>query len=73
MSLGRARSRRSRDDEAIGAKARASLIASARTYGARPVWRDVLAEGIDCGLHRIERLTQALSLRARPTAACLAR
>ena len=53
--LGRAPSRRSREDEEIGAKVRASFIASARTYGARRVWRDVLAEGIDCGLHRIER------------------
>lgn len=30
------------------------------------VWRDVLAEGVDCGLHRIERLMQAHALRARP-------
>jgi putative transposase len=45
---------------------RASFIASARTYGARRVWRDVLAEGIDCGLHRIERLMRAQALRARP-------
>lgn len=45
---------------------RASFLASARTYGARRVWRDVLAEGIDCGLHRIERLMKAQALRARP-------
>jgi putative transposase len=64
--LGRAPSRRSREDEEIGAKVRASFIASARTYGARRVWRDVLAEGVDCGLHRIERLMQAQALRARP-------
>jgi putative transposase len=49
--LGRAPSRRSREDEEIGAKVRASFIASARTYGARRVWRDVL---------------QAQALRARP-------
>lgn len=64
--LDRAPSRRSREDEEIGAKVRASFIASARTYGARRVWRDVLAEGVDCGLHRIERLMQAQALRARP-------
>jgi putative transposase len=64
--LGRAPSRRSREDEEIGAKVRASFIASARTYGARRVWRDVLADGIDCGLHRIERLMRAQALRARP-------
>ncbi len=27
------------------------LTGSDRTYGARRVWRDVLAEGLDCGLH----------------------
>lgn len=64
--LGRAPSKRSRDDEEIGAKVRVSFIASARTYGARRVWRDVLAEGIDCSLHRIERLMRAQALRARP-------
>lgn len=64
--LARAPSKRSREDEQIGAKVRASFIASARTYGARRVWRDVLADGIDCGLHRIERLMQAQALRARP-------
>lgn len=62
----RAPSKRSRDDEEIGAKVRESFIGSARTYGARRVWRDVLAEGIDCGLHRIERLMKAQALRARP-------
>ena len=64
--LGRAQSRRSREDEEIGAKVRASFIASARTYGARRVWRDLLAEGVDCGLHRIERLMQAQAFRPRP-------
>lgn len=64
--LGRTPSRRSREDGEIGAKVRASFIASARTYGARRVWRDVLAEGVDCGLHRIERLMQAQALRSRP-------
>jgi len=64
--LGRAPSRRSREDEEIGAKVRASFIASARTYGARRVWRDVLADGVDCGLHRVERLMQAQAFRARP-------
>ena len=50
----------------IGAKVRASFIASARTYGARRVWRDVLAEGVSCGLHKIERLMRVQALRARP-------
>jgi putative transposase len=62
----RAPSKRSRDDEEIGVKVRESFIGSARTYGARRVLRDVLAAGIDCGLHRIERLMRTQALRARP-------
>ena len=64
--LNRPASRRSKDDEIIGARVRASFIGSARTYGARRVWRDVLAEGVSCGLHRIERLMRCQALRARP-------
>lgn len=64
--LNRAPSKRTRDDETIGMKVRASFVGSDRTYGARRVWRDVLADGIDCGLHRIERLMQVQALRARP-------
>lgn len=62
----RGRSARAIDDEIVGAKVRASFIASSRTYGARRVWRDVLADGVSCGLHRIERLMRAQALRARP-------
>lgn len=58
--------KRSRDDEEIGATVRESFIGSARTYVARRVWRYVLAAGIDCGLHRIERLMRTQALRARP-------
>jgi hypothetical protein len=47
-------SQRALDDERIGAVARASFLASDRTYGARRVWHDVLASGVDCGLHKIE-------------------
>ena len=36
-----------------------SLKSSDRTYGARRVWHDVLAEGFSCGLHRIELPTAA--------------
>jgi putative transposase len=64
--LTRAPSQRAKDDEAIGGRVRASFIASARTYGARRVWRDVLAEGVSCGLHKIERLMREQALRARP-------
>lgn len=64
--LTRAPSRRARADEEIGAKVRASHIGSYRTYGARRVWHDLLAEGVSCGLHRVERLMRAQGLRARP-------
>jgi putative transposase len=30
------------------------------------VWHDLLAEGVSCGLHRIERLMRLQALRARP-------
>ena len=64
--LTRPRSRRSRSDEELSAKVRASFLASDRTYGARRVWHDVLAEGVSCGLHRIERLMRLQALKARP-------
>jgi len=49
--LRRPRRRRSRSDEELGAKVRSSFLASDRTYGARRVWHDMLAEGVSCGLH----------------------
>jgi putative transposase len=64
--LTRPRSQRSRSDEELSAKVRASFLASDRTYGARRVWHDMLAEGVSCGLHRIERLIRLQALKARP-------
>ena len=64
--LTRPRSQRSRSDEELGVKVRASFLASDRTYGARRVWRDLLTEGVSCGLHRIERLMRLKALKARP-------
>src|SRR5262245_64313566 len=64
--LTRPRSQHSRDDEELAAKVRASFLASDRTYGARRVWRDLLADGLSCGLHRIERLMRLQALKARP-------
>ena len=64
--LNRSPSARSRSDEELGGKVKASFVASDRTYGARRVWRDLLAGGADCGLHRIERLMRLQGLRARP-------
>lgn len=59
-------SQRALSDEEIAAKARASFLASGRTYGARRVWRDVLADGMPCGLHKVERLMRQQALHARP-------
>jgi len=64
--LTRSPSRRARSDEILGPRVRASFIRSDRTYGARRVWHDMLAEGFACGLHRIERLMSLQALRARP-------
>ena len=64
--LVRAPSARAQSDVEVGGKVRASFKLSDRTYGARRVWHDVLAEGISCGLHRIERLMRQQGLRARP-------
>ena len=59
-------SERSRTDEAPSTRIRSSFIGSDRTYGARRVWHDLLAEGVNCGLHRIERLMRQHGLKARP-------
>src|SRR5476651_2216315 len=71
--LHRGRCARSLADEAMMSTVRASFVASARTYGARRVWRDVLAEGFACGLHRIESLMRTNALRARPRRRALPR
>ncbi len=64
--LTRPRSARSRSNEELAAKVRASFLASDRTYGARRVWHDLIAEGVECGLHRTEQLMRLQGLRARP-------
>src|ERR1700693_1226 len=66
--LNRSPSARSRSDEAVGCQVRASFLASDRTYGARRVWHDVLAEGVECGLHRIDGLMRPQALEARAQA-----
>ena len=47
-------------------RSESSFQDSDRTYGARRVWHDLLAAGIQCGLHAIERLMRRNGLRARP-------
>src|ERR1700712_3491564 len=61
-------SARTRTDETLVLVILSSFTASARTYGARRVWRDVLETGLSCGLQKIERLMRANALRARPRA-----
>ena len=64
--LNRGPSKHSQYDEELTRQMRASFLVSDRTYGARRVWHDVLAEGFSCGLHRIERLMRKNALKARP-------
>jgi putative transposase len=46
--------------------ARQSFLDSDRTHGSLRVWRDLLAAGEPCGLHRVERLMKTQTLRAAP-------
>jgi putative transposase len=62
----RSPSARAKADEELLPRGRGSFLASDRTYGARRVWHDLLADGISCGRHRIERLMRHQALRARP-------
>ena len=64
--MNRIPAKRTLENEVIARVVRQSFVASDRTYGARRVWHDVLAEGFNCGLHRIERLMQVSALKARP-------
>jgi len=57
---------RTRADEQLLIRVRASFLTSDRTYGARRIWHDLLADGVSCGRHRIERLMRHAALRARP-------
>jgi putative transposase len=62
----RSPSARARANEQLLTRVRSSFLASDRTYGARRVWHDLLADGGSCGRHRIERLMRQAALRARP-------
>jgi len=64
--LNRSPSVRSQHDEILDCRIDRSFKSSDRTYVARRVWHDVLAEGLSCGLHRIERLMRKKGLRAGP-------
>ena len=61
--LNRTPSKHSRYDDALVTTIRSSFQGSDRTYGARRVWKDVLADGWSCGLHRVERLMHKQALK----------
>jgi len=63
--LGRRPSKRSVANTKLIGLIRQSFEASDRTYGSRRVWRDVLAWGEKCGIHRVERLMHTAGLAAR--------
>ena len=64
--MNRTPAKRTLENEVMALVVRQSFVASDRTYGARRVRHDVLAEGFNCGLHRIERLMRANALKAWP-------
>jgi putative transposase len=64
--LNRKPAKRTLENEAVLGLIRRSFLDSDRTYGSRRVWKDVLVEGVSCGLHRIERLMHQNALKARP-------
>ena len=51
--MNRTPAKRTLENEGLTRILRQSFIASDRTYGARRVWHDVLAEGFTCGLHTL--------------------
>ena len=59
-------SQHSQQEEVLDGKVVASFTASDRTYGTLRVWHDLLALGLVCGLHRVERVMRGRALRARP-------
>ncbi|MCK1529949.1 IS3 family transposase [Bradyrhizobium sp. 182] len=69
--LNRSPSGRCRSSEELGGKITASFAAYDRTYGVRRVRRDLLPDGADCGLHRIERPMRLQGLlRGHEVGAC---
>ncbi|MBB3771666.1 transposase InsO family protein [Angulomicrobium tetraedrale] len=64
--LNRSPSAHSRHDDGLATTINGSFKSSDRTYGARRIWHDVLAEGLSCRLHRVQRFMREDGLRARP-------
>jgi hypothetical protein len=54
-----------REDEALAAHVRRIHAASREAYGARKVWKTLVAEGIACGRHRVARVRREHGIEAR--------
>lgn len=54
-----------RDDLALAAHVRRIHAASREAYGARKVWKALVAEGIACGRHRVARVRREHGIEAR--------
>lgn len=61
----RGSSARQRDDLALAAHVRRIHAASREAYGARKVWKTLVAEGIACGRHRVARVRRENGIEAR--------
>jgi transposase InsO family protein len=53
------------EDVALAAHVRRVHITSREAYGARKVWKALVAEGIACGRHRIARVRRENGIEAR--------
>lgn len=62
---GRELSRHDVKDRALLAHVRRVHIDSREAYGARKVWKELVAQGISCGRHRIARLRRENGIEAR--------
>lgn len=58
-------SARQAEDLALAAHVRRVHLASREAYGARKVWKELIAEGIACGRHRIARIRRENDIEAR--------
>lgn len=58
-------SMRQRDDLALAAHVRRVHATSREAYGARKVWKALVAEGIACGRHRVARIRRESGIAAR--------
>lgn len=58
-------SARQRDDLALAAHIRRVHVATREAYGARKVWKALVAEGVACGRHRVARVRRENGIEAR--------